>query len=87
MKLQAEDKRKTSQNIQREDAGPEPIIEPASDRNAIARLAYSHWEARGGQDGTPEASEPLRAVAATYSRVLVRNLLQSCRLESNACPR
>ena len=24
------------------------------DQEAIARLAYSYWEARGGADGTPE---------------------------------
>ena len=54
MKLQGEDKRKTSRSIQREDAEPEPIIEPAVDQEAIARLAYSFWEGRGGPEGTSE---------------------------------
>lgn len=53
MKLQAEDKRKTSRSMQREDAEPEPMMTPSVDQEAIARLAYSYWEARGGQGGTP----------------------------------
>ena len=53
MKLQAEDKRKTSRSMEREDAEPEPMMTPSVDQEAIARLAYSYWEARGAQDGTP----------------------------------
>jgi len=54
VKLQGEDKRRAGRSIQREDAEPEPITEPALDQEAIARLAYSYWEDRGGQDGSPE---------------------------------
>ncbi len=28
--------------------------EPAQDREEIARLAYTYWQARGGQGGSPE---------------------------------
>lgn len=30
----------------------DPALEP--DRDQIARLAYSYWEARGGEGGSPE---------------------------------
>lgn len=29
-------------------------FEPVSERDEIARLAYSYWEARGGRDGSAE---------------------------------
>jgi hypothetical protein len=29
-------------------------FETVSDREEIERLAYSYWEARGGQEGSPE---------------------------------
>jgi hypothetical protein len=47
------------------DAAPAPVASggtaggdtdpgPSPDREAIARLAYSYWEARGGNGGSPE---------------------------------
>ena len=49
-------------------------VAPAVDTHEIARLAYSYWEARGGQGGSPEedwrrAEQELRArcVTATAS--------------------
>jgi hypothetical protein len=54
VKLSGEDKHKTSRSVQREDAEPELIVEAALNQEVIARLAYSYWVARGGQDDTPE---------------------------------
>jgi hypothetical protein len=68
VKLQAEDKRKTSRSMRREDAEPEPMMTSSLDQEAIARLAYSYWEARGGQDGTP-GEDWFRAEAALRSGI------------------
>jgi hypothetical protein len=31
----------------------EPVVE-VSEQEEVAKLAYSYWEARGGQDGSPD---------------------------------
>ena len=43
-------------------------IEPAFDQEAIARLAYSYWEARGCQNGSPE-EDWFRAEAELRNRL------------------
>ncbi len=51
-------------------ASPEISIPPQPTYEEVAKLAYSYWEARGYQGGTPEedwlrAEEEIRARAAT----------------------
>jgi hypothetical protein len=55
------------------DADPSSITQSTVASDDVAKLAYSYWEARGYQGGTPEgdwlrAEQELKARAATAAR-------------------
>lgn len=65
--------RERSESLMAMDSGIFPeILEPALDYEETARLAYSYWEARGGEGGTAE-DDWYRAEAALRSRAAAGN--------------
>ena len=54
MKTQEEDIHMERGSSETKSVADGRVIEPALDQEAIARLAYFHWEDRGCQNNTPE---------------------------------